>query len=309
MIKKTLYIENPAYISAKQSQLIIKTPSIEKSISNEFGERFSNSIPIEDIGIVVLDNQQITITQGALQALNDNNCSTIVCDSNRMPCGLMLPFSGNTLLGERSKIQTNISLPLKKQLWQQTIQSKITNQALLLKRVTNVETGNMLKWVRDVRSGDTTNVEARAAVYYWANLFPGYVNFARDRYGAPPNNLLNYGYSILRSIIAKAIVGTGLLPSLGIHHKNKYNAFALADDIMEPFRPYVDNTVFDIVCNGLDYNVITKDIKIKLLSIPLIDVEINDQKRPLMIAASITTSSLFKCFTADEKKIAYPIYK
>lgn len=306
MIKRTLYFENPAYISLSQSQLKIKIPEVEKNLPKEFSERFTNSIPIEDIGIVILDNPQIIVTQGALQALNENNCAVIICDNTKMPYGLLLPLSSNTLQAERYRYQINAPLPLKKQLWQQTVQSKILNQASVLNSRCNIEISNMKKWVNDVKSADSTNLEARAAVYYWSNLFPAELFFTRDRYGSPPNNLLNYGYSILRSVIARSLVGTGLLPTLGIHHRNKYNAYALADDIMEPYRPFVDSIVLDIVKSGVDYSQQSKEIKVQLLSIPLLDVKVNDLNRPLMIAASITSSSLLKCFTREEKKIAYP---
>ncbi len=306
MIKRTLYFENPAYLSIKQSQLIVRVPEVEKNLPKEFCEKFSNSIPVEDIGVVILDNQQITITQGALQALSENNCAVIICDNTRMPSGLLLPVASNTLQGERYRYQINSSVPLKKQLWQQTVQAKITNQAFLLKEKSNIQVSNMLKWVKEVKSGDSDNIEARAAVYYWAHIFSGQFNFNRDRNGLPPNNLLNYGYSILRAIIARSLVGTGLLPTLGIHHRNKYNAYALADDIMEPYRPFVDNIVLDIINNGQDCWNLSRDNKIKLLSLPIVDVKINELNRPLSIAASITTSSLMKCYAKEENIISYP---
>jgi CRISPR-associated protein Cas1 len=306
LIKRTLYFENPAYLSVTLSQLKIKIPEVEKNLPKEFSERFTNSIPIEDIGVVILDNPQITITQRALQALNENNCAVIICDDQRMPYGLLLPLTNNTLQGERYRYQINASVPLKKQLWQQTVQAKISNQATLLKHTVDIQVSNMVKWAKEVKSGDTTNMEARAAVYYWANIFPYNKVFIRDRYGMPPNNLLNYGYSILRSIIARSLVGTGLLPTLGIHHRNKYNAYALADDIMEPYRPFVDSTVLNIINSGLDYNTLNREVKIQLMSIPVLDVRINDLQRPLQIASSITTASLLKCFTKEESKILYP---
>lgn len=309
MIKRTLYIENPAYLSVSLSQLKIKFPEVEKNIPKDFSDRFTNSIPIEDIGVVILDNPQITITQKALQALNENNCAVIICDNQRMPYGLLLPLTNNTLQGERYRYQINSSTPLKKQLWQQTIQSKILNQATLLKEINNSQISNMTKWAKEVKSGDSTNLEARAAVYYWSNIFPNINSFIRDRYGGPPNNLLNYGYSILRSIIARALVGTGLLPTIGIHHRNKYNAYALADDIMEPYRPFVDSVVVKIINSGIDYSTLNRDIKIQLMSIPILDVSINNLKRPLQIAASITTSSLLKCFTKEDNRISYPKMK
>lgn len=303
MIKKTLYFENPAYLSLKNRQLVIKIPEIEnnESLPKNFVSDFTRTIPIEDIGMIILDNKQITITHGTLEALLENNSSIITCDETRMPVGLMLPLCGNTVQTERFRNQLNASIPLKKQLWQQTIQSKISNQASLLKNKRGVEIRNMLKWVSEVKSGDKTNLEARAAVYYWSNLFN---DFKRERTGEPPNNFLNYGYAILRAIVARGLVSSGLLPTTGIHHQNRYNAYCLADDIMEPYRPYVDNLVVEMHDNG-EYDL-NKQAKQKLLTIPVIDVNINGQRSPLMIAVGLTTSSLYKCFSGINRKILYP---
>ena len=252
MIKKTLYFGNPAYLSLQNGQLVIKLPEVERNddLSQEFKAKAVVTKPIEDIAFLILDNKRITMTSGLIEALLSNNCSIVSCDSRSMPVGLMLPLAGNTVQNERFRSQLAASLPLKKQLWQQTIQQKISNQAAVLKQCCpTVETGCMNKWVTDVKSGDPYNVEGKAAVYYWKNIFDGKVeSFTRDREGMPPNNLLNYGYAILRAVIARALVSSGLLPTLGIHHHNRYNAYCLADDMMEPYRPYVDRLVFEIVC-------------------------------------------------------------
>ncbi len=306
MIKRTLYFGNPAYLSLKDCQLVVRMPEIIKADLPElFEAKTTRTVPIEDIGVVVLDNRQITITQGLLDALLENNCALITCDKSRMPVGLMLPLCGNTTQNERFRTQIDASLPLKKQLWQQTVQAKIKNQAALLHE-RGVVVSNMLIWSDKVKSGDSDNLEARAAAYYWKNIFPFIDDFTRGRDGIPPNNLLNYGYAILRAVIARALVSSGLLPTLGIHHHNRYNAYCLADDIMEPYRPYVDRLVLDIIFCGDDYTKLSVDVKSKLLSIPVIDVVINGERRPLMIAASITTSSLAKCFNGEIRKIIYP---
>lgn len=306
MIKRTLYFGNPAYLSLKDCQLVVRMPEIIKADLPElFEAKTTRTIPIEDIGVVVLDNRQITITQGLLDALLENNCALITCDKSRMPVGLMLPLCGNTTQNERFRAQIDASLPLKKQLWQQTVQAKIKNQAALLYE-RGVVVSNMLIWSDKVKSGDSDNLEARAAAYYWKNIFPFIDDFTRGRDGVPPNNLLNYGYAILRAVIARALVSSGLLPTLGIHHHNRYNAYCLADDIMEPYRPYVDRLVLDIIFSGDDYTKLSVDVKSKLLSIPVIDVVINGERRPLMIAASITTSSLAKCLNGEIRKIIYP---
>lgn len=304
MIKRTLYFGNPAYLSMRNSQLVIHLPD-----ANGMDDRTgNNTIPIEDIGVVVLDHKQITITHGLLEALLENNTALITCDSSRMPVGLMLPLSGNTIQSERFQFQIEASLPLQKQLWQQTIQAKIENQAYVLNKTRNVVVKNMLAWVTDVKSGDSDNLEARAAAYYWRNLFADIDNFTRGREGVPPNNLLNYGYAILRAIVARSLVASGLLPTLGIHHHNRYNAYCLADDIMEPYRPFVDKLVVEMVDSGEDFSELNKALKSKLLNIPVLDVMINNQRSPLMIAVGFTTASLAKCYAGESRKITYPSF-
>lgn len=309
MIKRTLYFGNPAYLNVRLAQLEVRLPEVEKndSLPELFKTSAVKRIPIEDIGVVVLDNKQITITQGALGALLDNNVAVVTCDEHRMPSGLMLPLEGNTLQSERFGHQIEASLPLKKQLWQQTIQAKILNQSSVLYRQRGLDCGNMEAWAKRVKSGDTDNLEGRAAAFYWQNLFGEVKGFRRDREGVPPNNLLNYGYAILRAVVARSLVGSGLLPTLGIHHHNRYNAYCLADDIMEPYRPYVDKLVAEIVDSGVDISSLTTEIKAKLLAIPVLDIVINGRRSPLMVGVGMTTASLYKCYSGELRKIAYPI--
>ena len=281
MIKKTLYFGNPAYLSLRNNQLVIKLPEVEKSDSlpDIFKEQSEVTKPIEDIGVVVLDHKQITITSGVLESLLENNCAVITCDSKSMPVGLMLPLYGNTTQNERFRQQLDASLPLKKQLWQQTIKAKIDNQASVLRVCVGEEMKCMRIWANEVKSGDPEN---------------------------SPNNLLNYGYAILRAIVARALVASGLLPTLGIHHHNRYNAYCLADDVMEPYRPYVDELVFSLVkLYGANLEL-TKEIKSRLLVIPTLDVRINGKRSPLMVAVAQTTASLYKCFCGEIRRISYP---
>ena len=281
MIKKTLYFGNPAYLSLRMEQMVIKLPEVEKAtdISSVTKEQSVVTRPIEDIGIVVLDNKQITITQGLLEALLENNCAVITCDSQRMPVGLMLPLCGNTVQSERFQDQISASLPLRKQLWQQTVKAKINNQARVLTICSQVESRCMKKWSDDVKSGDSDNQEARAAAYYWKKIFTN----------------------------IKGLVSSGMLPTFGIHHHNRYNAYCLADDIMEPYRPYVDELVYKIVEKyGADNLQLTKEIKTVLLSIPTIDVVISGKRSPLMVGVTQTTASLYKCFSGEQRVIAYP---
>lgn len=308
MIKKTLCFSNPAYLSLRNNQLVIKLPEIEKaeSLTEDFKKSTEVTRPIEDIGVVVLSHKQITITSGALEALLANNCAVITCDAKSMPVGLLLPLTGNTTQSERFRDQLEASQPLRKQLWQQTIQYKIRNQAAVLGKCPNVETDCMQIWANNVKSGDPDNLEARAAVYYWKSLFGHIPDFIRDREGVAPNNLLNYGYAILRAVVARSLVASGLLPTLGIHHHNRYNAYCLADDIMEPYRPYVDQLVFDITEQYGEDVELSKDIKAELLSIPTLDVVIAGKRSPLMVATAQTTASLYKCFSGELRKVAYP---
>ena len=215
------------------------------------------------------------------------------------------PLCGNTTQNERFRDQLNASLPLKKQLWQQTVQQKIANQAAILES-RGIVAKNMRAWVGEVRSGDIDNMEARAAAYYWSSIFPHLDSFRRDRDGDPPNNLLNYGYAILRAVVARSLVISGLLPTLGIHHHNRYNAYCLADDVMEPYRPYVDGLVCEIMESGKDYSMLTTELKAKLLSLPVVEVGIQGRRSPLMVAVSQTTASLYKCFNRELRKIIYP---
>lgn len=307
MIKRTLCFSNPAYLSLRNAQLVIKLPEVEKAdVSDSFKREATTTIPVEDIGVVVLDNKQITITQGVLEALLENNCAVITCDSSHLPVGLMLPLCGNTTQNERFRCQLDASLPLKKQLWQQTVQCKIRNQAAVLQTTHGSVARNMLAWATDVKSGDSDNLEARAAVFYWRNLFADIPNFTREREGVAPNNLLNYGYAILRAVVARGLVASGLLPTLGIHHHNRYNAYCLADDIMEPYRPYVDALVVKLRQRGAVGDELSIEMKRELLQIPTLDVAIGGKRSPLMVAVGQTTASLYRCFNGEQRKITYP---
>ena len=308
MIKRTLYFGNPSYLSLKNDQLVLKLPEVENNntVPEGFKQAQERTFPIEDVGVVVLDHKQITITQALLEKLLNNNCAVVTCDSRRMPCGLLLPLESNTLQEERFAEQINASLPLKKQLWQQTVAQKIANQTAVLARHTDTEVGNMLQWAKNVRSGDPENMEARAAAYYWKNIFPEFPSFVRDRAGDYPNNLLNYGYAILRAVVARALVATGLLPTLGIHHHNRYNAYCLADDVMEPYRPFVDQKVLELMSAFPEETELSKAIKTELLQIPTMEVRINGVRSPLMVAVSTSATSLQKCYAGQARKLIYP---
>lgn len=292
MIKRTLYFGNPCYLSKQNNQLSIKLEDDLKTV------------PIEDIGIIILDSPRITISNALLEAMVGNNVAVLTCNVKHMPFGLMLPLASHSEYTDRLKYQLNASLPLKKNLWQQTIKRKIRNQAALL-TILDVDTENMNYWESQVKSGDPDNYEARAAAYYWDKIFE--FNFKRHRFGDEPNNLLNYGYAILRAVVARSLVASGALPAQGIHHRNKYNAYCLADDIMEPYRPYVDRKILEIMSLDSYNGELTTDIKRFLLGIPTMDILINNRKSPLMVGIQQTTSSLMQCFEGSIRKIIYPI--
>lgn len=295
MIKRTLYFGNAAYLKTKDEQLVFE--------STETGE--TKTLPIEDIGVLILDHQQITISQALIAKLLVNNVAFITCDNSHHPTGLLLNLDGNNLQSQKFQAQVEASQPLKKQLWQQTISCKINNQAFLLEQ-NRVPVKNMRNWATEVKSGDSENHEAVAAAYYWKNIFQIFPDFKRERFGLPPNNLLNYGYAILRAVVARNIVASGMLPTLGIFHRNQYNAYCLADDIMEPYRPFVDKVVLNIVNLNGNFLELNSNMKKELLNIPAMDVLINREKSPLIVAVQKTTSSLAKCFEGKQRKILYP---
>ena len=262
----------------------------------------TKSIPIEDIGYVVLEHQQTAITLPLLNALSDNNVAVIFCGDNRMPNAMLMNLDSNKTQGESFRAQIEASEPLKKGIWKQVIETKIRNQAALLNKLG--KDGDLLKpYYSNVKSGDTDNREGIAAKMYWRELFGE--DFMRNREGAVPNNLLNYGYTLLRAAVARALMGSGLLPSLGIFHRNRYNAFPLADDIMEPYRPYVDEIVYHMYINGI--TELDKDAKSQLLHVLFADTVFSNVTRPLEVGLTMTTSSLAKCYMGTSKKIIYPL--
>lgn len=263
------------------------------------------SIPIEDIGIVVLDSHQITLSHALITALGEQNTAIVSCDAKHLPYGLMLPMFSHHAFTERMYQQLESSLPLKKNLWQQTIIAKISNQAAMLRKV-GVDDGKMQYYMRLVKSGDPQNVEGRAAAYYWEHLFGVKSSFTRDRSEDGINAMLNYGYAILLAIVARGLVASGMLPALGIHHRNKYNPWCLASDIMEPYRPYVDRIVLEISEEFPECEELTLEIKKMLLQVPLIDIQIDGTKSPLMVGMQRTTASLSSCFEGTGRKILYP---
>lgn len=295
MIKQTLYFGNPTYLKLERRQLGIKVVKESHTVETKRS--------IEDIGTVILDHPQITITHQAMIALQKNNVALISCDDSHMPASLMLPYEGHTLQSKRYQAQINASLPLKKQLWQQTVEAKINNQKQVLK-ILGKPYKRLEVLSKRVSSGDAENIEGQAAAYYWPTFIEGFI---RDRYGDPPNGLLNFGYAIIRSMTARALVGAGLMPGLGIHHRNQYNAFCLADDIMEPCRPFVDILVYELYVKDNLESFLSKESKSKLLSAMTADAIFGKKKSPMMVGYQLTAASLAECFLGNRRKIKYPI--
>jgi CRISPR-associated protein Cas1 len=239
-----------------------------------------------------------------MQALAENNTAVVFCNKKHHPSSMLFHLDTNSVQTQIFTNQINATEPLKKNLWKQIIENKIKNQAALIKKIGKNEKP-LLLFASKVNSDDTTNREAQASRYYWQNIF-NIDNFKRERFGMPPNPSLNYGYSILRAAVARALTGSGLLPTIGIHHHNKYNAYCLADNIMEPYRPFVDECVLEIMNENSDYHIMDKNQKANLLNILNMDVRFNKFTRPLMVGLSITTASLVKCFSGEVKKINYP---
>lgn len=298
MIKRTIHVGSPCTLRRREGQLVVQYP-------RELGLP-EKTVPIEDIGVLILDHERVVVTQMLLAALLANNVAVITCNEQHMPTGMLLNLDGHTTQTELFRAQIEASEPLKKNLWMQCVQAKLRNQAALLEQI-GVPGDVLRELARNTRSGDPDNMEARGAAHYWRHLFPPELNFFRHRTGPPPNDLLNYGYAILRAVVARSLVGSGLLPTLGIFHRNKYNAYCLADDIMEPYRPWVDELVFALVIkDGAGHDGLTPQIKGRLLQLPTRDVVIAGKRSPLLVAVQRTTASVAQCFSQGERRAVWP---
>ena len=299
MLKKTYYIENPSRLSLKLNQICIDQGQGADIVTRD----------LDDAGMIILDHAQINLSVPLLQSCIEKNVILTVCDNRHLPTGLWLPLEGHSQSGGRMRSQLESSKPLRKQLWQKTIQAKLLNQSKVLQHF-HLPFQPLLKMSQKVRSGDSSNIEGTAAAYYWKKLFQDDCHFRRDRYGVEPNSLLNYIYALLRALTAKCLVGSGLTPLQGIHHKNIYNTLCLADDIMEPFRPFADMMVKSIIRDNpelLDEFELSKATKQYLLGIFQLDVMLENQKRPLQIAMQMVCANLSKCFESDTAKyLIYP---
>lgn len=219
--------EAPARLSLSVGRLLVEQP-----------ERQPVSVPVKEVSVVVLAHPQISVTHPALAALAEAGAAVIACDASRLPVGMMLPLRAHSIQAERMAKQAAAPLPTRKRLWKQIVQAKVRAQARTLRELRGSDEG-LFALADRVRSGDPTNIEAQAAVRYWKAVF-GRSDFRRSQEAEDENRFLNYGYTILRGMAARAVCASGLHPGLGIHHHNRYDAYGLADDLMEPYRPVVD---------------------------------------------------------------------
>jgi CRISPR-associated protein Cas1 len=304
MIKKVVEISHAGtHLSVNLGQLVVKQEGQEKG-----------RIACEDIGVLLVDHCGVCYTHSVLTTLLAHGAAVVLCDGSHHPAGMLFPLESHSVQTERFREQAAASEPLKKRLWQQLIQGKIAHQAAIV--ADDEATYRALKAMeKRVRSGDPENIEAQASKRYWASFLPSCYDCGRDarvpskrrRDGAAPNNLLNYGYMVMRAATARALCSAGLLPTLGIHHRNKYNAYCLADDVIEPFRGFVEKKVRAICQSHSELEELTQEIKAQLLDILYDEVEIGGFKGPLMVGLHRTAASLQRCFAGEQNRIDLPV--
>lgn len=294
MIKQTLFFTTPVLLSLKYNQIEIRYKDVEEVITR----------PIEDVGVVIVESQLVQFTVPLLNALADNNVAVVFCNAQCMPNTMLMPLESNAVQQEVYRLQTEASLPTKKRIWKEIIEHKIRNQAVLLDLLGR--DGNLLKpYYMNVLSGDSDNREGLAAKIYWQQMYGR--SFNRSRNGESPNSWLNYGYAILRAAVARALLGSGLFPAFGLFHRNRYNAFPLADDVMEPYRPFVDYAVYQLFEDSPEA-CLDKEVKQQLVRVLFTDVKMKGQIRPLQVALSMTTASLVRALKDKKESIIYPSF-
>ncbi|MCX8052082.1 MAG: type II CRISPR-associated endonuclease Cas1 [Chlorobi bacterium] len=295
MLKRTIVIASPSYLRLEYDQLLIE--------NTETG--VIAPVPIEDVGYLILEHRQITLTHPVLTRCLEHGVAVVVCDAAYLPAGMFLHLGQqHHIQGERFLQQVAATPALQETLWQQTVRAKILNQAILARRLGVNTWRSIERLATRVQPGDRTNCEATAARHYWRGVFGN--EFSRDPDGDPPNNLLNYGYTIVRAATARALVTAGLLPILGIHHRNRSNCYALADDVMEPYRPFVDGLVWELCQQTKPPETLTPSIKRRLLEVLTLDTIVDGQRSPLQIALATTAASLAYCFAGSRSTIIFP---
>jgi len=292
MIKRTIEISRQgARLTVEFGQLLIK-----------HGDETVGRVPCEDIGIVLVDHPATMYSHAALTSLADSGAALIVCGRNHLPLAMLLPLSDHSQIVWRTAEQLGANRPLRKRLWKQIVQAKIRAQAANLARTCPARS-KLLDLARQVRSGDPANVEAQAARIYWENWLPER-GFHRDRNADGLNSLLNYGYAVLRAAVARALVAAGLLPSVGLHHANRANTFCLADDLMEPLRPMVDDRAREL--HQLGHDELTPETKSGLLRLLAEDVQTDSETGPLMVSLHRMAASLVRCYGGEDKLLLIP---
>ena len=301
MIKRTIEVSRePSHLCVRLNQLTLRR-----------GEETVGSIPCEDIGVVVVDHPQATYTHAALASLAQADATLVVCGRDHLPVAILLPLTDHNQVVWRAREQIEAGKPLCKRLWQQIVQAKIHGQADNLQPASTVER-RLRQLAADVRSGDPTNHEAQAAKLYWSAwltsspiaLAEPLRKFRRDPDGDGANTLLNYGYAVMRAAVARAIVAAGLIPSLGLHHSHRANAFCLADDLMEPLRPLVDERVRQLLFAGqTELDQPTKAALLELLAVPTLT---DEGRGPLLVALHRYAASLVQCFQGTARRLEIP---
>lgn len=295
MIRKTLEFSTPGTrLSVSHRQLVIDRPDQPKVTR-----------PIEDLGVVIVDDVRATYTQSVFLELLDAGATVLVSGRNHLPVGIMLPLDAHHVQTERHRAQIATKEPVKKRIWQALIRAKIAQQAAVLTHFTGGHAG-LAHMAGRVRSGDPENLEAQAAQRYWPRLF-GAV-FRRDRDADGVNALLNYGYAVIRAAVARAIVAAGLIPSLGVHHRNRSNPFCLADDLFEPYRPYVDWRVKLLMGDETNPppDLSQRETRAALLSLFNETVQVEERRLPLLYAIQAGATSLCRALTGGDRSLALP---
>jgi len=292
MIKRTVEIsQQPAHLTVQLDQLLVQRN----------GDTVGR-IPCEDLGMLLVDQPAVTYTHHALTRLMEFDAAVVVCGRNHLPAGILLPLADHSQVVWRVQLQVDVPKPLVKQLWKQLVQAKIRAQAANL--APGPARTRLLEIARHVRSGDPANAEGQAARFYWPALFSE-TAFRRDPDGAPPNNLLNYGYAVVRAALARAIVAAGLLPALGLKHCNRANAFCLADDLIEPLRPLVDARVREMLSQG--DRELSPGVKAKLLALLAEPVVLRNEQGPLLVNLHRFVASLVACYEGNAKQLDIPL--
>jgi len=293
VIKRTLEISNEsAHLSVRNEQLIL-----------ERNGKTIGQAPCEDLGMVVVDHPQTTYTHAALAKLADSGAVLVICGRDHLPSAVLLPLTSHSQVVWRLADQLAAPLPVQKQLWRQLVVAKIKGQARNLSPGSSSRKG-LFALARQVRSGDPSNIEARAAKTYWT-VWLDNTPFRRDQTLSDLNSFLNYGYAIVRAAIARAVVAGGLQPAIGLHHCNRSNAFCLVDDLIEPFRPIVDDRVREMWRQG--YTDLTQEAKAMLLELLTLPVSLGGQSGPLMVMIHRMIASLVSCYSGESKILEIPV--